>query len=116
MLAKLTRNERIRQRAEFLAMQAQGIKARGRFLTIVSRRSEFSVSRLGIVAPRRLGNAVYRNRIKRRVREIFRQNKPEVCLDLVVLPLRNFLDASFGSLQADYRRTLRRQFQSRGSR
>ena len=116
MLAKLPRDERIRQRAEFLAMQHQGNKARGRYLTLVGRRSEFSVSRLGIVAPRRLGKAVYRNRIKRCVREIFRQNKPEVCLDLVVLPLRNFLDASFRSLQADYRRTLRRQLQSIGSR
>ena len=73
-------------------------------------------SRLGIVAPRRLGNAVRRNLIKRRVRELFRHDKPIPVTDLVVLPFREFPDAPFDSLRNDYRRTLRRHLRGRPPR
>ena len=73
-------------------------------------------SRLGIVAPRRLGNAVRRNLIKRRVREPFRHDKPIPVTDLVVLPFREFPDAPFHSLRSDYRRTLRRHLRGRPPR
>ena len=78
-------------------------------MTLTGLPSGHTVSRLGIVASRRLGKAVGRNHAKRRVRELFRHNKPEAGLDLVVLPEREFLDAPFASLLDDYRRTLRRQ-------
>jgi ribonuclease P protein component len=105
----LPRAERIRRRPEFLRIQRQGVRTRGRYLTLIGLPNERGVSRLGIVAPRRLGKAVQRNRSKRRVREIFRQQKPGSRLDLVVLPLREFLDAPFAALLDDYRRALRRQ-------
>ena len=70
--------------------------------------NERACSRLGILAPRRLGGAVWRNRSKRRVRELFRRHKPVFGLDLVVLPRRDFLDVPFASLVVDYRHTLHR--------
>jgi len=44
-------------------------------------------SRLGVTASRRVGNAVVRNRIKRRIREWFRQHRSELPAnrDLVVI-------------------------------
>ncbi|TDI92512.1 MAG: ribonuclease P protein component [Chloroflexi bacterium] len=111
----LTREERIRQRPDFLLIQQRGIRTRGRYMTIVGLPNVRSISRLGVVAPRRLGKAVRRNRAKRRVRELFRHNKPLVGLDLVVLPRREFLDAPFAVLLDDYQSTLRRQVRSRRS-
>ena len=73
-------------------------------------------SRLGVVAPRRLGNAVRRNLIKRLVRELFRHDKPIPVTDLVVLPFREFPDAPFDALRSDYRRTLRRHLRGRPTR
>ena len=73
-------------------------------------------SRLGVVAPRRLGNAVRRNLIKRRVRELFRHDKPAPVTDLVVLPFREFPDVPFDALRSDYRRTLRRHLRARTPR
>ena len=84
-------------------------------MTLTGLPNGHSVSRLGIVATRRLGKAVKRNRSKRRVRELFRHHKPAACLDLVVLPQREFLDAPFATLLDDYRRTLRRQIRAHGS-
>lgn len=81
-------------------------------MTLVVRPGAGACSRLGVVAPRRLGNAVRRNLIKRRVRELFRHDKPSSVLDLVVLPFREFPEVSFGALQNDYRRTLFRQLRA----
>ena len=81
-------------------------------MTLIGRPADRSCSRLGIVAPRRLGNAARRNLIKRRVRELFRHDKPTRAIDLVVLPFREFPDVPFGVLRNDYHRTLLRQLRA----
>ena len=108
MSETLKRNERIRRRPEFQRVQEQGVRTRGRYMTLVVDRNRFNVGRLGIIATRRLGNASRRNRAKRLVREIFRLNKTELGLDIVVLPQRELPDAAFADLQADFQATLRR--------
>ena len=85
-------------------------------MTLIGLPGEQGCSRLGVVAPRRLGNAVRRNLIKRLVRELFRHEKPIPVTDLVVLPFRDFPDASFSSLQSDYHGTLLRQRRARTRR
>ncbi len=82
-------------------------------MTLIGLPGEQGWSRLGIVAPRRLGNAARRNLIKRLVRDLFRHDKPAPATDLVVLPFRDFPDVSFNSLRSDYRRTLLRQLRAR---
>ena len=61
--------------------------------------------------PRRAGNAVTRNRLRRRVREIFRRGRtklprPEIALVVNVRP--GAASASFSELAADYQATLER--------
>lgn len=108
MIRTLTRRERIRRRPEFLRVQQGGVRTRGRYLTLFALPNDQDVSRLGVIATRRLGNAVIRNRSKRLVREIFRLNKGRSGLDLVVLPRPGFDGLAFQILQADYRSVLRR--------
>jgi ribonuclease P protein component len=62
--------------------------------------------RIGLTAGRVLGNAVERNRIKRRMRAAVRQNLPHltVDVDLVLHPKRNVLETEFDALTADIRR------------
>ncbi len=110
----LSRDERIRRRADFERAYAEGQRAGGRFLTIVVRRTELPVTRLGVAASKKVGDAVRRNRAKRLLREVFRRNKPAPGYDIVVIPRRELLDAEFSSLEADYRAVLRRRIRSAG--
>ena len=65
---------RLRERAEFIAVQSQGRKLHGRHvLAMAARRSPPELAgRLGLTVTKKIGNAVVRNRIKRLVREWLR--------------------------------------------
>jgi ribonuclease P protein component len=67
---------RLRERVDYLAVQANGEKLHGRHvLGIARRRSEPQLSgRLGLTVTRKVGNAVVRTRIKRLLREWLRRN------------------------------------------
>lgn len=114
LIHALARHERLRRRPEFLTAQRQGVRARGRFLTLFVLPNRRDVSRLGVIATRRMGGAVCRNRYKRLARELFRLNKGPGGFDVVVLPHRGFGAAPFPALQSDYRFTLRRGQRNHG--
>src|SRR5688500_10353590 len=65
---------RLRQRADYLAVQTDGTKTHGRhILGIARKRSDSQLAgRLGLTVTKKVGNAVVRNRIKRMVREWMR--------------------------------------------
>jgi ribonuclease P protein component len=67
---------RLRQRVDYLAVQANGIKVHGKHvLAIAHRRAEPQLAgRLGLTVTRKVGNAVVRNRIKRLLKEWLRLN------------------------------------------
>ena len=114
LIQGLTRCERLRRRPEYLTVQRTGARTRGRYLTLFVLPNRREVSRLGVIATRRMGGAVRRNRYKRLAREIFRLNKGPRGFDIVMLPHRGFGAAPFLALQADYRLTLRRGQRSHG--
>ena len=60
------------------------------FLVFILARTDGHGPRLGITVTRKVGNAVRRNRIKRLVREWFRQRCAELpCCDVVVIARRD---------------------------
>ncbi|HXH05730.1 MAG TPA: ribonuclease P protein component [Vicinamibacterales bacterium] len=107
---RLRPSERLRRRREFEQARREGLQVRGRHLTLVLRPNGLEHARLGIVASRRLGGAVRRNRAKRLVRELFRHNKTATAagLDIVVVAHPTLLDAGFAAIEADYRSALAR--------
>lgn len=110
----LTRGERIRRRPEFLAVQQRGTRVRGRHLTLFARPNGLDRNRLGIIATRKLGGAVRRNRAKRLMRELFRHRKGGAGLDIVALLRPGFPEVPYRVLETDYGATLRRQRQRHG--
>ncbi len=66
-------HHRLRRRSDFLAVQRNGLKRRTRhFLVGMLPGFDAAGPKLGITVSRRIGTAVVRNRLKRRVRECFR--------------------------------------------
>ncbi|MBA3541496.1 MAG: ribonuclease P protein component [Deltaproteobacteria bacterium] len=65
---------RLRQRADYVAVQSGGTKVHGRHLLAITRRRAQPelAGRLGLTVTKKVGNAVVRNRIKRLVREWMR--------------------------------------------
>ena len=66
------KDKRIRKRRDFLRIQRFGARSFGRFVVIVAQRSGIFSGRVGITVPKKVGAAHIRNKIKRRIRHIFR--------------------------------------------
>jgi ribonuclease P protein component len=79
---------------------------------MLARRHAFEISpgsRVGLTAGRVLGNAVVRNRIKRRMRQAIRQAQTELTgnVDVVLHPRRTVLEAEFSQIERDVLRAFR---------
>ena len=66
--------DRLHRSAEFLRLQRNGVRFQSPHFVLYagSLESDGQRPRLGVTVSRRIGNAVVRNRVKRRVREFFR--------------------------------------------
>jgi ribonuclease P protein component len=85
---RLPRAQRVRKRPEFLRIQDSPARVGTRHLLfLLAPRTDDGPPRLGVVASRKIGNAVARNRAKRLVREAFRlhQGSLPTGMDVVVI-------------------------------
>ncbi|MEP0845247.1 MAG: ribonuclease P protein component [Phycisphaerae bacterium] len=85
---RFPRRVRLRGRGEFARVLRAGARASDAHLTLCGVRNGLAYTRLGMIVGGRYGGAVARNRIKRRLREAFRQLRLELPagLDLVCIP------------------------------
>ena len=74
-LCTFPKEERIRRRVDFLKIFREGTKSRTAHFWISFRPNGLAHRRLGITIGKKIGAAVIRNRLKRRIREFYRQNK-----------------------------------------
>jgi ribonuclease P protein component len=84
---RFTPSDRLRKRFEFRRLRDVARRVHTRSFVLLIARSQQPQSRLGITVSRQVGNAVRRNRVKRLLREAFRQQRslfPDAC-DLVVI-------------------------------
>ena len=105
------KGQRVRRKDEFQRVFDKGVRVSSRYFTLLLVPSAGSSARLGIVASRKLGDAVRRNRAKRLIREVFRLNQPLPAgagVDLVVIPRRELFDAHFSEIESDFRAAWRR--------
>ena len=112
---------RLRKRADFLALR-NGEKRRGPFFLLESKSRDLpeeikftTLPRVGFTVTRKNGNAVKRNRIKRRLREAFRLSlKRDIAAgtDYVIIARPDALEASFDSLTGEMERRFRQKLQN----
>lgn len=74
------------------------------YLVLYARRNRTDTNRVGITVSKKLGHAVVRNRIRRRVREIYRLNeeKFQPGWDIVVVVRTKAIHANFSKLTNAY--------------
>ena len=109
---------RVRKRREYLRVQRRGERIWGRRFIFYFGRPGTGEARLGITVSRKVGNAVTRNRIKRWVREAFRQNR-EIFnrpVDLVLIAKRDIEDFSYANIEAELVEVVRRFHREGGRR
>ena len=103
--------ERLRQRADFLAA-ASGVKVPTAAFVLQARpRGDGGAVRVGFTVSRKVGNAVERNRVRRRLKEIVRLSAatglpPDH--DYVLVGRRAALALSFEQITQDFKRALQR--------
>ena len=102
--------QRVRRRGEFQQVFNQGYRVASRYFTLLLAPRPGSPARLGIVASKKLGDAVHRNRAKRLIRELFRrqQSVAQGGLDVIVIPRRELFEAAYADLDRDFQAALKR--------
>jgi len=113
----MTRIGRLKRRAEFLAAASANRKWVAPGLVLQARVCEPAVDafqiRLGFTASRKVGNAVARNRARRRLKaaaaEVLRETEvAETATDLVLIARPATVSREYASLKEDIRRGLRK--------
>jgi len=104
-----TKDERLLARPDFKKVMTQGRKkVVDRTCTLFFLPNSLDRKRLGIIASRKIGNAVNRNRAKRKIREIFRRHKNlgGRDMDIVVISARKLVNLPYAILEQKLTQTL----------
>lgn len=102
----LPASRRLKRHGEFARVKTGGTGQKGRFLVInVLRTGDTSPPRCGIITGRKIGNAVHRNRVRRRLREIIRRQGDRIHsgLWLVIIARWNATHATMDELRQDWK-------------
>jgi ribonuclease P protein component len=103
--------QRLTKRADFLAA-AQGARVSATAFVLQGRhRTDEGPARVGFTVSRKVGNAVERNRVRRRLREVVRLSDAErfrAGNDYVLIGRRAALEISFARLAEDFAGALTR--------
>ena len=83
---RFPRSYRLTARRQFVEVYNRGRKVRRRGFMVFGLPNEVGTCRVGLTVTKRAGNAVARNRIKRKLRDVFRRHYDQlpVAMDLVV--------------------------------
>jgi ribonuclease P protein component len=103
--------ERLRQRADFLAAAAGSKVTAPAFLLQARKRTDDGPVRFGFTVSKKVGNAVERNRVRRRLREVvrlFAGKRTRTGHDYVLVGRRAALKLPFDRMVQDFDGALRR--------
>lgn len=106
-----SKSQRLRN-SEFQRVRLEGASLRGSILSLGYLRNAQAISkvRVGFITSKKVGDAVLRNRTRRRLREIFRKYQHELSPGtwVVTIASRRAGTASFRALEDEWLRLVRR--------
>lgn len=92
----------LKQNHLFRRLYQKGKSSAGRCLVVYCRKNGLDYNRLGLTTGTKLGHAVVRNRIRRRIREAYRLSESSYALgyDIVVVARHRAADADFREIES----------------
>ena len=92
---------RIRKNMEFKEIYKYGKNYWNKNLILYIRKNNLEETRVGFTISKKMGNAVTRNKIRRRMKEAYRLNFYNVKegYDLIFIPKKHIIDISYGELE-----------------
>ena len=94
-------SQSLKKNHEFRRLYARGKSAVSPILVLYCRKNGRGINRVGITAGGKIGNAVQRNRIRRRLRECYRVNEKRfsVGYDLILVARVRIRSASYWQIE-----------------
>ena len=109
---RFPKSRRLTLNAEFQRVRSEGSSARGEILTlgILKNASQSAAARAGFITSKRVGSAVSRNQIRRRLREIFRKHQHELTPGIWIVTVVSAcaVRTSFSALEDEWLRLAHR--------
>ena len=105
----LPKERRLRKSSDFAAVRRDGMsRSDGRLVLVARRRDDSGETRFGFSVSRRVGGAVVRNKMRRRLKSAALEMNPVSGWDIVIIARRGARDADFWQLRRSVRRLARR--------
>lgn len=97
----------VKENYEFRRIYAKGRSGVSPYLVVYVRPNRRGYNRLGVTVSTKLGHAVVRNRVRRRLREIFRLNQDKLTqgYDMIVVARTRAVHAEYRELDRAFLRT-----------
>jgi len=102
---------RVRKRKDFQKLKENGKRYFTKNFIVIIGKNDVNLPRIGIIVARKYGKAVERNRMKRLIREFFRQNKKlfKVGYDYLIIVKNNCDLKNYWEVKAELEDFLKRQ-------
>ena len=100
----------LKENYEFRRTYQKGVSAVSPVMVLYCRKNRLGRNRLGLVSSTKLGHAVVRNRCRRRLREVYRLEKPQLKTgyDIILVARSRTATAPWRELQKQFRRLCRK--------
>ena len=106
----MKRTMTVKENYEFRRIYAKGRSGVSPYLVVYVRPNRRGRNRLGVTVSTKLGHAVVRNRCRRRLREVYRLEKPQLKTgyDIILVARSRTATAPWPELQKQFRRLCRK--------
>ena len=91
----------LKKNSEFRRLYSRGKSAVNSYMVVYCRKNGGNINRVGYTVSVKLGHAVVRNRVRRRLREIYRLNAPALKegYDLVIVARARCVGAGYSAME-----------------